>query len=353
MSKAKEIEGLECGASAADGTKLVLRVRFEEMWSLRAEALDWSDIEGVHDMRVASRRLRSALRDFKPFLKQSKLRGVSDELKKLADALGTVRDEDVAIEALEKLAAEDAPPEVVAGVKQFAMARRMQREGERAALVKALEDVSLSGLQAKFDKKIEKALKVSRDGDKKDESNAFETSFRQAGREIIKARVEELRSLSAGLYQPRKTKPLHRIRIAAKRLRYAVELFAQCWNDSLAPFAKEVAEMQGSLGDLHDCDVWIEEFGKLLTDRSKGASRFEAAQAMEPERRAAIWLLRHYAKARTKHYRKSLARWQEWETSKFFARLNQQLETRPPIELSSITLSAAGAVDADLRAQHA
>jgi CHAD domain-containing protein len=352
MSKAKEIAGLECGASAASGIRRVLGVRFKEMWSLRAEALDWSDIEGVHDMRVASRRLRSALRDFKPYLKQSKLRGVSDELKKIADALGTVRDEDVAIDTLEKLAAE-APTEFVAGVKQFAMARRMRREGERAALVKALEDVSLSGLQAKFDKKIEKALKVSRDGDKKDESNALETSFRQAGREIIRARVEELRSLSAGFYQPRKTKPLHRIRIASKRLRYAVELFAQCWNDSLAPFAKEVEEMQGSLGDLHDCDVWIEEFGKLLTDRSKGASRVAAAQAVEPERLAAVWLLRHYAKARTKHYRKSLASWQEWETSKFFARLNQQLETRPPIELSSVTLSAADAVAADLRAQHA
>jgi CHAD domain-containing protein len=47
-----------------------LRVRFDEVVNLRGAALDFRSIEGVHNMRVATRRLRSALRDYTPFMKQ-------------------------------------------------------------------------------------------------------------------------------------------------------------------------------------------------------------------------------------------------------------------------------------------
>ena len=86
MSKASEIVGLDCEASAAEGIRLLLHTRLEEMCVLRDGALDWSDIEGVHDMRVGSRRLRSALRDFKPFLKRRKHRRAGDAIKRIADS---------------------------------------------------------------------------------------------------------------------------------------------------------------------------------------------------------------------------------------------------------------------------
>ena len=54
-------------------------------------------------MRVASRRLRSALRDFLPYLRKRGLSSVQKRLRNIADALGEVRDHDVAIMALEEL----------------------------------------------------------------------------------------------------------------------------------------------------------------------------------------------------------------------------------------------------------
>src|SRR5215210_5249506 len=98
--KAKEIVGLDCGASAAAGIRLVMRSRLEEMCAFRAAALDWSEMEGVHDMRVASRRLRSLVRDFSPYFRNRKLRRSTIALKRIADALGAVRDQDVALLAL-------------------------------------------------------------------------------------------------------------------------------------------------------------------------------------------------------------------------------------------------------------
>jgi CHAD domain-containing protein len=322
MAKAKEIVGLDCGASARDGIRLVLLSRLEEMCSYRAAALDWSDVEGVHDMRVASRRLRSALRDFLPYLRQRKLRHSKNDLKFIADALGSVRDEDVAIVALEKLAAA-APAEVSAGVEQFANERRRKREGARSELVEAIADEELARLAAGFKDALERALKISRRRKGEDnEQSAESLSLRQAGREIISARLRELQELSASLYRPFKAKPLHRMRIAAKRLRYAIELFDSCWSATLTSFAKEIASLQTSLGELHDCDMWIEELSEALRDTEVESEGEEQTQ----KRSAAIWLLAHFVKERALHFADALARWHEWEATGFQADLIRSLE---------------------------
>jgi triphosphatase len=324
MAKAKEIVGLDCDASAHAGIRLILLSRLEEMCAFRSAALDWSDPEGVHDMRVASRRLRSVLRDFMPYLQRDrKLRHSKDNLKKLADALGAVRDQDVAIMALEKLAAE-TPSEVSAGIEQFAEARRLKRDGARSRLSEAIADDSLAEFEEEFKDSLERSLKVSRRRRKNIERESDESeSLRQIGRDIIAARLQELEELSASLYQPFKTGPLHRMRIAAKRLRYAIELFTQCWGEQLAPFAKEIAKLQASLGELHDCDTWISDLGQTLQ-----GSEMESEGAQK--RRAAIWLLDYFVKERDGHFRDALARWHEWETTGFQTHLTATLEDKPP-----------------------
>ena len=89
-------------------------------------------------MRVASRRLRSVLRDFMPYLSKRHLNSSLHEIKNVADALGRVRDQDVALLALEKLA-QKAPPLVVASINRFAELRGQKREEARAALLRTLD----------------------------------------------------------------------------------------------------------------------------------------------------------------------------------------------------------------------
>src|SRR5262252_3216110 len=114
MAKAKEIVGLDSDGPAREAIRLVLRSRMDEMCELREAALNWNDPEGIHDIRVASRRLRGALRDFMPYLGKRGLTRCADEIKTIARALGSVRDLDVAIIELEKTAAK-APAEVAPG----------------------------------------------------------------------------------------------------------------------------------------------------------------------------------------------------------------------------------------------
>lgn len=69
--------------------------------SFRAIALKGKDIEGVHDMRVASRRLRAAIELFRDVFPRGRLRPLLSDVKRLADTLGEVRDLDVMIDRLE------------------------------------------------------------------------------------------------------------------------------------------------------------------------------------------------------------------------------------------------------------
>ena len=139
------------------GIRLVLVTRLGEMQSWRDAALDWTDPEGVHSMRVASRRLRSTLRDFTPYLHKRRLGGATKQLKNLADALGEVRDHDVAIIALEELKTQ-TPPELSAALNQFIETRTGVREQARKDLTAAIETAELKHLETKFVAALDEAI---------------------------------------------------------------------------------------------------------------------------------------------------------------------------------------------------
>jgi len=325
MTKSWPIENLDCGAGALASMGLVLQTRLAEVCAYREVALDFTDIEGVHSMRVASRRLRSALSDFQPHL----VRRVSRKrLKRIADALGAVRDEDVAIVRLEELTVE-LDGQIADGIHRLLDERRRKREQARAELQESINEAAVAKLSDKLGASIERAAG-------RDDSGAGVTggsveppaglSFRQAGREIIRERFTELEELGASLYRPRAVKQLHRMRIAAKRLRYAVELFTPCWGGHLEEFSKEVERLQKSLGELHDLDEWIAALGARLQacDGSRGDKTSADSSALTQE--ALVWLLARFAKDRARHYASALARWQEWRATDFGRRLAAALK---------------------------
>lgn len=105
MAKARPIPGLSEDDPYALAGARIIALRSRELADQAAGVLDVSDIERVHDMRVATRRLRAALEVFEPCFPAKRLRAVLREVKELADALGERRDRDVTIAALEDFAA--------------------------------------------------------------------------------------------------------------------------------------------------------------------------------------------------------------------------------------------------------
>ena len=259
-------------------------------------------------MRVASRRLRSAVRDFRPYLHKRGLTSIQKEIRSLADALGEVRDQDVAIMALEKIATH-APTEVLPVLKEYINTRKEVRERARKELTLVLEKSELEELESSFRDSVDKATIT----------NESEITFREMSRAIILDRLKELEKLSNGLFKPAEIETLHEMRIAAKRLRYAMELFQQCWENSIASYAKRIARIQSALGDVHDCDLWIENFGKQITDARKNKQNEQLA--------AFVWLLGHFVKLRTKHLRQAFDRWCQWEVLDVSAKLRAALHS--------------------------
>src|SRR5215208_1786758 len=105
MAKARAIEGLNADDPFAAAAAKIVAVRAREVADHSQDVLDMTDIERVHDMRVATRRLRAALEVFEPCFPRKRLRAALREVKALADALGERRDRDVTLEELDRYAA--------------------------------------------------------------------------------------------------------------------------------------------------------------------------------------------------------------------------------------------------------
>jgi CHAD domain-containing protein len=100
VAKAKPIPDLSAEQSYAEAAARIVSVRASEITEHAQGVLDTGDIERVHDMRVATRRLRAALEIFEPCFPPKAYGDALGEVKRLADALGERRDRDVAISTL-------------------------------------------------------------------------------------------------------------------------------------------------------------------------------------------------------------------------------------------------------------
>lgn len=131
MAGARKVE-LDCEASLAQAAARVVEVRAAEVFEHAEGVLDVDDVERVHDMRVATRRLRAALEVFEVCFPKKRHRKALKRVKALADALGERRDFDVEIELLEDLAEGVAEPDRDAHATLIAELRARQRRANNA-----------------------------------------------------------------------------------------------------------------------------------------------------------------------------------------------------------------------------
>jgi CHAD domain-containing protein len=127
----------------------IVRVRARELFDHSEGVLDTRDIERVHDMRVASRRLRAVLEIFAPCFPQSEFKSVLRDVKQLADALGERRDPDVHIDALKTFS------KALVAANKHGVARLIEEQEERQArgnetLAAELERAEQRGLHGRL-----------------------------------------------------------------------------------------------------------------------------------------------------------------------------------------------------------
>ena len=151
MAKARDIPGLDGRHSFRAVARAAVSVRADEVFEHAPGVLDTGDIERVHDMRVATRRLRAVLEVFAPAFDPAEHKAVLKDVKTLADALGARRDPDVQLVALTSL--RDALPEADrAGLAVFADRLRAEQDDGNAILAAALERMADHDLQGRLER---------------------------------------------------------------------------------------------------------------------------------------------------------------------------------------------------------
>lgn len=204
-----------------------------------------TDPEGVHRSRVAIRRLRSDFRTFGQFLVIEQLEPVADGLRRLGGSLGDVRDLDV-LEALVRTTVDELDDPTVRGSLDEVVAV-LERQRERAvrSLRETLCDPSTPQLLARL---------VALADDPPTAPRALGRAERRLSRPV-RRRWRRLRRTVGELAREPSTDELHRVRIQAKRARYAAEAVTPVYGRPMRKFATAAAGLQAELGDLRDAEL--------------------------------------------------------------------------------------------------
>lgn len=241
----------------AEAGRRVLRYHFERMLLHEPGTREGADIEALHDMRVATRRMRSAFRLFKLAYEPDAIRPFRQELRRLGGTLGTVRDLDVALERLARYADEhpttDLSPLLIRWSGHLADAR--------ASLLAELDSPHFARFAAQFDEFLRQPGAGARPAPSPDAPVPYRV--RHAIPPLIADHFARIRAYELAIPgAPIGT--LHALRIEFKRLRYALEFFEEVLGPEARRVIKAIKGQQDHLGDLHDADVAVTELSALL-----------------------------------------------------------------------------------------
>ncbi len=148
---AKSTYDIAPNATFVEAAHTSIRQQLGEMMENLEGTRRGEDVEALHDMRVASRRLRAALSVFAAAFPPKPFAVTEKEVAKTTDALGAVRDSDVQIEFMEAAIAA-APESEKVGLLAFLAHLQSERDRERVLLVKELNRLEKSAFTKDFHK---------------------------------------------------------------------------------------------------------------------------------------------------------------------------------------------------------
>lgn len=233
----------------------VLRRQFAVMFAREPGTRMGDDIEELHDMRVASRRLRAALSLFAQFLPPSAAK-LGEDLRWIGHSLGAVRDLDVQLEQFDRwLEARDVDHDALSALRSLLEA---ERSAARAAMLADLDSHRYELFVGRFGR----MLRSSRGR----RSGPPSLPARTVAPDLIEARFRAFRKAADQIRDDSPAADYHRLRIRGKRLRYALEFLSDLYPGR--SLIKRVVALQDLLGLHQDADVAVDRLRRLALERN-------------------------------------------------------------------------------------
>lgn len=248
-SKKANIGMLTTDSVEVAGRKL-LGAYFSSMLANEEGARSGKDPEAIHDMRVATRRMRATLRALGDHLTGPDVAEVRRGVRAVTRALGEVRDLDV----------------LIGHAKDFQAELPLEQRGDMDGLLsdwadkgkRARKELLLlfnSRKYARFRKRMKRYID---DADATAPPNQAEDvqpfQVRHVAGSVLWGRYEEVRAFETVMDAPT-IEQLHALRIKGKYLRYTLECFRETLPSDATDLIGDVVKMQDQLGELHDADV--------------------------------------------------------------------------------------------------
>ena len=313
-------------------------VQLKKLRARLGGARDAEDVECVHDVRVATRRLRAALRMFRGSLPRKKSSRWRRGIRKLTNGLGRARDLDVKADFLRGFLRGGLAPPLRPGLRRLLLRVEQDRAALQPAVRRRVQRFADGGVLSELRQDL---ATWRRGGDA-----GAEHMLRQCQRHIQRC-LRRLLERQDCLDDPNDLAGHHGLRIAAKRFRYTLEICAPAYGagpDSapsvLTPYIGEVRLVQSNLGDLHDCDLWGGYLDRFLEDEARRTASYFGHERPMPRLRLGIEHLQaERREARAALFEQLRAYWQELRSRSFWESLIGvlALPAFPPAEARSAT----------------
>ena len=248
MTRKPGVKGVEAHTPIGSAAPLILRAKAVPMFALAERAADGTDADAVHDMRVASRRLREALRLFAAVYPRREFKRWQRRVRDVTRALGPVRDSDVFAEEFARFGQElgEGGRRCVA----FAVGRRLgRRETE-------LDDLRHGLAQLKLSRRADEFADFT--GEVREVGDDTELPLAAFAHEAVSERAAVVVQMQPAALVDANRAQQHALRIDYKRLRYAVEVFSPCYGDTFEGLHGTLTAFQDALGTLHDMEVFAQ-----------------------------------------------------------------------------------------------
>ncbi len=254
----------------AEAACKILRFNFDRLRKWEEAVRSDSDIEALHDMRVATRRMRAAWRVFDDSFRAGRTRKIRRRLEKIADRLGAARDLDVMIDGLEKYRSGLGEGDR-AGLDPLMSMWKKERKAARTLLLDELDSSGYAG----FGEEMEAFLNGGATSAAVATSPSRPNRVKDRAPSLLWSSYETVRAYELVLAWA-DVQTLHELRIAAKWLRYGLEFFGETLGPDAPRLLLRVVALQDHLGCLHDADVAAKLARDVLVARAGELSRSEA-----------------------------------------------------------------------------
>jgi CHAD domain-containing protein len=262
-----------------------------------------ADIEYIHRMRVASRRLRAALPLFEPCFPRKQYRTFTSELRKVTRALGEARDADVQIEFLRSYAKKlkrklantkrtgrstRSTDALLREIGNFITRMVKKRAGQQDAVLESLSVLERSAVIGD----MRQAFSIRLNDTHRLRRRFFAAGIPAVAADQIISCLNVFLSYEPYLSDPDAILEHHAMRIAAKKLRYTLEVYAPVYRLGLGKPLRRVKKIQEILGDIHDCDVWIDLLTTMIV-KQRSRPRIGSADRADRHTLTGIRLFLH------------------------------------------------------------